>query len=437
MKAKSAIHCIFFLFFTFFSISVFGATFRTGALGGAYDELLPSIVRGKPLVFSGKTRVEYDDNIYSEEDDVVESWKFVLEPKLDYHLISETTYLGAYYQFSYRWTENQIEDQEDISHDVSVTLNHMFSNSFELRLRELYRQREDQIEIIDQIAVIEVGSEVEDVPGRRDRDESYDRNDFSAAGVLSMSERLNIVGTASHMWLDYVDDAVSINNDRTEYSIGGRGEFIWSAQTSLSLGIIHQDIDYDQEISKVDSETYTYYGGVTHNLSQTLTSTTNVGWQERTFDSYTIEVEGGEDVFVEQREQTSPYVDMSVSAPLSEAFVTTLGFRYNITETDQSLFLSEETKTFYLSVTNKFTPQFSVRFNGIMRFGDYNVDVARVEGVPEDMSEDSIQFAIVFRYKIQEGWFAEAGWRYIDVDSDFPNNSYERNRTFFGFNAVF
>ncbi len=437
MKAKAALACTFPLFFILFSIHAFAATYNTGILGGAYDELLPSIVRGRPLVFSGKTRWEYDDNIYYEEDDVISSWKFLLEPKVDYHLLAETTYLGLFYQLSYRWTEERIEDQEDLSHDVGVTLNHMFTNTFELRLRELYRKREDQIAVAEQIEIIEVGGLVEDVPRRRDIDESYERNDFSASGVLSASERLNLIGSFTHMWIDYEDDAISINRDRTEYTAGARAEFVWRAQTNLSLGARYQDVDYDQDIRKVDSETYTYYAGINHRFSMALTGSLNAGWQDRTYDPYTIEVQDGEDIYVEERDQTSPYVDLSVSAPLSETFISSLGYRYNISETDESLFLSQKTQVFYLSMTNKFTPRFSVRFNGIMQFGDFDIDVARVPGAREDMSEDTIQFAFVFRYRIKENWFAETGWRYIDVDSDFPINSYERNRTFVGLNAVF
>jgi hypothetical protein len=437
MKARTNLPVILFLFFVLFSIAIEAFASSPVVLGGAYDELLPNLVKGRPFVFSGKARWEYDDNIYAEENNEVASWVLSIEPKVDYRKLTEASLLQLSYQFSYRWFENRPEDNEDLSHDVGVILNHMFSESFELRLRDNYRRREDQVALEDQITQAETGIQPTIERQRRDLNETYNRNDFEASGVYKLSERFNIIGSYTNLWIDYEDETLSINTDRVENGLGARLEYIWKPQTSFSLGYLFSDIDYDNETNKVDSTTDTIYGGVNHTFSPSLSGNVNVGWQDRTYDPYTSTDEAGNEIVIEDKNETSPYVDLSISSMISEMLVSSVGYRYSITETDQSMFLSQQMQTFYLSLTNKFSERFSVRFNGIMTFGDFNVDVARMPNAPENMSEDAVQFALVFRYQIKQGWFAETGWRYTDVDSDFPGNTYERNRTFVGINAIF
>lgn len=437
MKAKTTLLFVVFIFFTLCSICAEASLFASNYLGGAYDDTLPTLVKGRPLVFSGKARWEYDDNIYAEEFDEVASWVLSVEPKIDYRKLTEASILQLSYQFSYRWFENRDEDPEDLSHDISAILNHMFSESLELRIRDTYRIREDQISIEEQIVDVEEETPPTTERLRRDYDETYERNEFEASAVFRISERFNVIGSYANYWLDYEDEEFSINNDRTEDSFGARLEYLWKPQTTFSLGYQYKDIDYEIETNKVDSITHQYSAGVRHIFSPAFTGSINVGYLDRTYDPYTSTDEEGNEIIIEDKNETSPYLDINVSSQISEMLVSSLGYRYTIMETDQSMFLSQQTQTFYLSVTNKFTERLSVRFNGLMSFGDFDVDVARSPTAPENMSEDVVQFGLVFRYQLKESWFAEAGWRYTDVDSDFPNNSYERNRTFIGLNAIF
>ena len=437
MENKRVVLLVIFSFFTLFTFCVEASLLTSNYLGGAYDELLPTIVKGRPLVFSGKARWEYDDNIYLDEDNEVSSWVLSVEPKVDYRKLTDASLFQLSYQFSYRWFENREEDPEDLSHDISAIFNHMFSESFEIRLRDEYRHREDQVSIEQQVTDVEQGTPATTERLRRDINETYKRNDFQASGIYKLSERFNIIGSYTNFWLDYEDENFSINNDRIENALGARLEYIWKPQTSFSLGYQYKDVDYDEEINKVDSITHQYYLGANHIFSPAFSGNLSLGWMDRTYDPYTTTDEEGNEVVIEDKNETSPYIDVSIASQISEMLVSSVGYRYSIVETDQSLFLSQQSQTFYLSVTNKFSERFSVRFNGLMSFGNFDIDVARYPTAPENMSEDVVQFGLVFRYQLKEAWFAEAGWRYTDVDSDFPNNSYERNRTFIGLNAIF
>ncbi|MBN1917044.1 MAG: outer membrane beta-barrel protein [Verrucomicrobia bacterium] len=410
-----------------------GAQFVGGPLlGGAYDELLPVLVRGRTFVPSFKARIEYDDNIFTEETDPVEQWKLVIEPKLDLHILRETTYLGLSYQYSLQIYEDRDPDT-DQSHDASLTFNHKFSERVELRVRDRYR-RMFEPELVEATVTDEVAGER--VVTRRLRNDR-DYNIFSPTVIVGVTPKLNGSVTYENVWVDYEDPEVSISGDYMQNSGSLAGNYILSQQTYLTFFYRYQDIDYDSDETKVDSTSNIASIGGTHRFSPTLSGTLQVGVERRTFADFTRTAEDGTEERITDQTQTAPYISASIRAPLSETISTEVGYSYRIEETTEAAFLSQELQSVYLAVSQSFTDRFSTTFNATLDFSEFSIDEARFPETQSTFDEQSIAFALVFRYAISSNWHVEAGWRFTDVDSDFPRQSYRRNRPFVGVSAIF
>jgi len=402
-------------------------------LGGAYDELLPILVRGRTFVPSFKVRFEYDTNIFTEETDPVKMWKFVIEPKIDIHILRELSYYGLSYQYSLQLYQDRDPDT-DQSHDFTLTLNQKVSERFEIRVRDRFRNMQEP-ELVE--ATVEEGLANERVVTRRMRNDR-DYNVFSPTATVTVSPKTNVSGTYEHIWIDYDDEEVSRTGDRIGQSGAGTLNYVLSPQTYLTLYYRYQDTDYDTDEIKVDSTSNVVTMGATHQFTPTVSGTLRVGVEWREYADYTREAADGGDEVVSGQTQTAPYIDASVRAPLSETISTQVGYSYRIEETTEAAFLSQELQSVYLGISQSFTDRFSAVFNATLDFGEHNMDEARYpDRTQTDFDEQTILFALVFRYRIKPNWHLEVGWRFSDVDSDFPGQSYRRHRTFAGVSAIF
>jgi len=400
--------------------------------GGAYDELLPRLVRGRTFVPSFKIRWEYDDNIFTEETDEVAQWKLAVEPKFDIHILRDLSYYGLSYQYSLSYFPDR-DPTTDQSHDVFLQLHQKFSERVELVVRDRYRHMLEP-ELVE--ATVEEGTADERIVTRRLRNER-DYNVLSPTLNIGVSPQLDASLGYSYLFVDYEDPEVSINGDYDLQKATISANYILSSTTYLSASYNYQDIDYDYDDNKIDSTANVFSIGGTHQFSPTLTGTLRVGLERREFADYTRTNAEGEEELVTDQTQTAPNISATLRAPLSETLSTELGYTYRIEETTEAAFISQEMQSIYLGVSQSFTDRFSAVFNATVDFGDFDPDEARFTESEEKYEEDTLLFALVFRYKIKPNWHAEIGWRFTDTDSDFPGQSYTRNRTFIGVNAIF
>ena len=400
--------------------------------GGAYDELLPVLVRGRTFVPSFKVRIEYDDNVFTDEVDELEDWKLAIEPKFDIHILREL----AYYGFSYQYSLSIFQDRDpdtDQSHDLSLTINRKITERIELRVRDRYRKMQEP-ELVE-LTVTE-GIADERVFTRRLRNDR-DYNVFSPTVLVDIAPKVNASASYNHVMIDYEDEEVSLLGDYVAQTATASGNYILSPQTYLTGTYRYQDTDYDDDTTKVDSVSNFVSIGASHQFSPTVTANVQVGVEKREFADYTRTTDEDEEETVTDQTQTAPYVTANLRAPVSETVATELGYTYRIEETTQASFLSQELQSVYLGISQSFTDRFSAVFNATYDFGDFKIDQARFSDITRDFEETSLQFALVFRFEITPNWNAELGWRFSDVDSDFPGESYRRNRTFLGVSAIF
>ncbi len=377
----------------------------------------------RPLSASFRLRQEYDDNVYTSEIDKASSWKTIFQPKVDLRYSSPLYNVGLTYQFSYTYFESRV-DREDMGHSITASAYHKFSPLITATLRDTFR-REQEPEVVE--TIIEEGGRSRDIMRRRKGD--YVHNRVSGSVDYLVLRSLYLVGRFSNTVISYEDPKISVNSDRVENLFGASIRYVHTLRTSFSASYQFQNVDYDSEETKVDSGTNIYYLGVSHTFSPIFVGYLNAGYQKRTFEAFE---ERGE------IDDTSPYIEGSVGAQIGENLTLRSGYRYSITETEQSVFLSQQLQLIYLSLNYTISPKFSVGLDGSSELGHFDLDVARVPAeFPEDLEERSMQYGIVFRYKIARNWSLETGWRHINNDSDFPEASYDRNRGHVGISAKF
>jgi hypothetical protein len=359
-------------------------------------------------------------------------WKFVIEPKFDIHILRELAYYGLSYQYSLQYYEDR-EPRTDQSHDVSLTLNRKLSERVEVRVRDRFRKMQEP-EVVE--ATVTEGIAGERVVTRRLRNDR-DYNVLSPAVTVTITPRVNATAAYENIWVDYEDRDVSITGDRVEQSGSLSTSYVFSSKTYVTAFYRYQDNNYDSDEIKVDSTSNVATLGVTHQFSPTLTGSVQAGAEWRAFADYTRTEADGTEERVTGQKQTSPYINASLRAPLSQTLSTELGYTYRIEETTQAAFLSQELQSVYLGISQSFTDRFSAVFNATFDFGTFYTDEARFPDIASDFNEQTLMFALVLRYKIKANWHAEVGWRFTDADSDFAGNSYRRNRTFIGISAIF
>jgi hypothetical protein len=409
------------------------------ALGGAYDDLLPDAVKGKPFVPSIKIRFEYDDNIYTTTDgekaaygvSEQSSWKFYIEPKIDLHYLTATTYLGLGYQFSWIYYEDRPEDDSDIAHDVLADVRHRFSPSIELAIRDAFRSSEEP-EIAEQI--VSAGG-VRTIPYQRNGD--YIINQLGIGLNVQTGRNLLWNFSYANLMVDFDEDefvvdatgaarpGASYYYDRMVNTGAIVAQYIVTPETQIDIGGRYSDIDYDSDALMKDADDTLVYVGLSQDLSRTVVGKILAGWQKRDVSDVGVD-------------ENAPYVDASVASKIGKKGNGKLGYRYSLGDTQYAVYGVQRGHTLYGALNAWLMADTSLHIHTSYEMANLDSDFAipgRTAAVDRD--DDIWLLGIVVRHYVHRDIYLEAGYRLTDVDSDLANSSYDRNRFYLGCGGIF
>jgi len=262
----------------------------------------------------------------------------------------------------------------------------------------------------------------------------------------------------------------------TDNSVGYR----WTERFATYTGFTLTGLDYDEDVSSQDRFTWSLYNQFRYQLSQQTVLTADyrysqtdgddlasdysdhflLGGVEHRFSPNTIMIARAGAQFHESdgsgaEDSTSPYVEATLRSQINEQFTVSSFLRYGIEgyDTVRSIVVAGAPATF---ATYEFSDRQTLRF-GVS--GEYSVsqmlsvfggldyipatfDDGRLVagagplgsgGYDEDIWNASIGLSV----KFTEMLYGTLSYNYTDSESDFPGQSYDRNRVSVGVHAEF
>lgn len=232
--------------------------------------------------------------------------------------------------------------------------------------------------------------------------------------------------------LDY--DNVVANQDRFTWTLYNQFRYQLTEQTVLTA-----DYRYSQTDGADLSSDYTDHyllGGIEHRFSPNTILVARVGAQ-----FHESEAIGGGD-------STSPYVEATLRSQINEQFSVRSFARYGIEAYDTvrtvgaGLYEFDDRQTFRLGVSGEYAVSQMLNFFGGVDYIPATFDDGRLLAgaaplTAGNLDEDVWNAYVGLSVKFTEMLYGTLSYNYTDSDSDFANQSYNRNRVNVGLRAEF
>lgn len=373
--------------------------------------------RAKPYQIQNRLRVEYDDNIYQETKDENDSWKIIEEVIFQLNVrYLEQSHLSLRYRPSYVYWFDREPDKSDLNHDLDVVLNHKFSPRLSLSLVETLR-RGELPELVDGNILV------------REKDDFW-YNTFNATLGIGVrpNSRLDVAGR--YVLLRYDDDTTADTEDFDLFVGGLTWRQQWLPETALLLELRGEEIEY--EGPDRGSQSLFAGVGVEQMFSPKIVASARGGYQRKEFNKSEL---GSEE---------SPYGDVALTFLVTPDLRLSAGAGHSLFETDVYPFANQERSQIFGSIAYDATARLALYLTGSYTMGDYDASQAVEQNVVKSGDEAYVQASARATYKINRSNWLEAGWQFVDLDSDIRTvagdkyrASFQRNRFDVGWKTQF
>lgn len=371
---------------------------------------------GRTFQVKNRLRVELDDNIYEQAQNEQDSLKIIEEIEFLVNLRFEQSFIGLRWRPTFVWWDDREADDTDFHNDLDLILAHTFSPRLSISVK-------DTLRIAEQADEIDRGTAV------RERDDYlYNIADAQLSYLAAPGTRVEVGGR--HTMLDY--DRDDAETEREQYEIVAAGLSLrheLARHTTVAGELRVEDADYDL----VDRGSASQYAGVglEHTFSPALLGSVRAGGQNKEFNDDAID------------DETSPYVDASVTVLASPAARLSAGAGYSLFESAVYPYANQERTVMYLSATYDVTARLSLYLAGSYQLGAYDADqtIATTEPVGVDDQGNPIavkdgdevvtQLSARGSWKINRNNWLELGWQYLNLDSDL-RSEFDRTRVEIG-----
>ena len=361
-----------------------------------------------PFHLNNRLRLGYDDNIYQSDGsegrpDQESSFRIIEELEMLVNLNLERTYLGLRYRPSLIWYENRDTEDTDLLNDLDLNFSHNFTPSLVLAISDSLRSGQLP-ELQNEGYVV-----------RQEDDNIYNSALATLSYNLRPETRIDVSGR--HILLQYDDE---VNDNNNYYSVVG-GLTLRQQLASLTTVMLdgrYQSLVYGDatEDNNRDAETLYAGAGLEQTFSPQLLGTLRAGVENRMYDDDTFD------------DETQPYGEVSMTFLPSPKTRITGAASYSIYESDVERYMSQDRTYLSLSLAHDFTAKWSFYVSGAYTLSGYKADYALDAGL-EDADEESFLVSARVTYRVNRINWLEAGWQYVELDSDVANRvSYDRNR---------
>ena len=223
------------------------------------------------------------------------------------------------------------------------------------------------------------------------------------------------------------------NNNRFTWELYNQGRYQLGPQTVLTGDYRYSQTSDPDGLGSDTTDQYILLG-VEQRFSPNTIGIVRAGVQLHSVDD-------GDD-------STSPYLELAMNSQVTQQFSVRLFTRYGIENFDTirgtpgglAEFSDRSTLRFGLASDYAISPMFSI-FGGVdyipASFQDGNVISGGVPGPVADYDEDIVNAYIGLSVKLNDFLTATASYNYTHSESDFPDQTYNRNRISVGLSAEF
>ena len=393
-------------------IAVAGLLAAFAVTGFAQSQPLPE---KNPIHLYNRLRIGYDDNIYSSSDNEKASLRLVEEIEVKLNIVLESLYVGIDYRPSVLWMPERDGDETDVLHDLTASLNYaitpqlVFSFKDTLNASQLPELENDGYRV-------------------RADDDNYSNTALAtlAYNILPQT-RIDLSGRYSI--LEYDDDGHDADNYRM--AVGGvtlRQQL--ASYTSVFGDFRYMNLKYPDAAKELSRDSDAFYAGLglEQTFSRALIGSLRGGVQNRRYDNDRFD------------DDTTPYVDASVTFMPTPDTRFTLSGGYSISESDVAAYASEDRYSVALNLAHDFTDNLTLSANGSMALAKYKADYAYEDPDNHYGDDDERSYSAgarlsyrVFRAPGFGNNWIELGYTFTKLDSDvYGQPDYDRNRVDLG-----
>ena len=360
---------------------------------------------------NNRIRLGFDDNIY-QSDDLPElgrtpqdSFRVIEEIELLVNLNLERTYLGLRYRPSVIWYDKREPSSTDFLNDLDVNFIHNFSPSLALSLSDTLRA--------GQLPELQDGNYIV-----REKDDNY-YNSAMATLSYNLRPETRVDLSGRYITLIYASDSPAKDNNDYYSMVGGltlRQQL--ASRTTVMGDLRFQTLTYNEADVDNNRDAETIFAGVglEQTFSPQMLGSLRGGVESRAYDNDLYD------------DNTAPYGEASVTFLPTPATRITGAASYTIYESDVDRYLSQNRTYLSLSAAHDFSAKLSFYISGAYTLNAYEQDYALDEDL-QDADEKSFLLSARLAYRVNRINWIEAGWQYVQLDSDVTNReSYQRNR---------
>ncbi|HOW66670.1 MAG TPA: outer membrane beta-barrel protein [Candidatus Paceibacterota bacterium] len=397
----------------------------TVGLHAAYAPGLTTTEKSKFWSVSATLRGFYDDNYMTQPSGPAERDSFGVEvsPALTLNFPMDQTLISAGYIMGMRWYEDRDEDSADWTHQVSLLMNHAFSENYKLKVSESFV-------IGQEPGLMNAGAFLVQkmrVPGN---------NIMNAAGIdfdAQLSRLFSLlVGYANNLY-DYDpdgDDSYSAYLDRLEHMATVNLRYQALPNTIGILGYQFGVLDYtsDYTIGGIDSDyrnsySHYFYLGVDQTFTPELMGSIRLGGQFTDYNNLPSDADADDT-------DLTPYADASITWAYNEGSNAQLGVKYSRIASDMAS-LDQSALSIYGSINHAFTAKLRGSLLAQYQNSEFN------EGPMDSATDDYFLVGANLSYQISRYLATEVGYNFDSLDSDVDGREFDRNRVYLGIRASY
>ena len=264
------------------SVCALAATAADRVLAAA-PQVGPAAVYAGPVAITptAGTELKYRDNIYLQEDDAVDSWIYLLRPRVNAAIQDRENIYQLDYRGEVAWYEEDSHNDENNYFDSTISgSGHMeFTDRW---LAEIEASWADLHE--DRGTGLSEGAIGQFLP----KPIEYDQGDVEGSLQYGAEGNSRLLFHAGYMDREYQNfRELTRSRDRDETTLAATFFYPVAPKTDVLLEYVYKDIGYPnpfQDLPALDSEENSLFGGAEWEITPNMTSTARLGYVDKDFE---------------------------------------------------------------------------------------------------------------------------------------------------------